>query len=108
LTSPASNLPKITLSKCGTRIASVLRVNQEEIVMRTKWDIRREGRAWRGGEGMKRFTSAPNKIEMIGGKLFSSDEDRVTMLGLLLENVGADAAVRLGDPAVWRAAVGDL
>ena len=27
------------------------------------------------------------------------------LLGLLLENVGADRAVKLGDPAVWRAAV---
>jgi hypothetical protein len=76
--------------------------------MKTKWDIRRDGRAWTGGEAMKRFTSVPDKIEMIGGKLFWSDKHRITMLGLLLENVGADAAVRLGDPAVWRAAVGDL
>jgi hypothetical protein len=30
---------------------------------------------------------------------------RVTMLALLLENLGADRAVRLGNPAVWRAAV---
>jgi hypothetical protein len=27
---------------------------------------------------------------------------------LLLENVGADAAVRLGEPGVWRAAVAKL
>jgi hypothetical protein len=32
----------------------------------------------------------------------------VTLLGLLLENVGVDRAVRLGDPKVWRAAVADL
>jgi hypothetical protein len=30
------------------------------------------------------------------------------MLGLLLENVGADRAVRLGNPDVWRAAVRSL
>ena len=30
------------------------------------------------------------------------------MLGLLLENVGADAAVHLGDPEVWREAVAAL
>jgi hypothetical protein len=29
------------------------------------------------------------------------------VLGLLLENVGVDAAVRLGDPQVWREAVAD-
>ena len=45
---------------------------------------------------------------MVEGKLFWSEEDRVNMLGLLLENVGADRAVRLGDPEVWRAAVSRL
>jgi hypothetical protein len=50
------------------------------------WDIRREGR----------------------GKFFASDEERLTMLALLLENVGTGAAVRLGDPAVWRKAIADL
>jgi hypothetical protein len=34
--------------------------------------------------------------------------ERLTLLGLLLENVGADQAVRLGNPEVWRAAVRDL
>jgi hypothetical protein len=38
------------------------------------------------------------------GKLFFSDAERVTLLGLLLENVWADRAVRLGDPEVWREA----
>lgn len=71
------------------------------------WDIRREGRAW-GEEAMARYQLAPEKIEMIRGRLFWSDEDRLAMLALLLENVGADAAVRLGDPSVWKAAVADL
>ena len=71
------------------------------------WDIRREGRAWRGN-ALDRYDLAPGKIELIYGKLFWSDEERLTMLALLLENVGADAAVRLGDPDVWRAAVADL
>lgn len=73
-----------------------------------KWDIRREGRVWTGTEGMQRFNLTPEKFEMYRGKLFWSDEDRVTLLGLLLENVGADQAVRLGDPAVWKAAVAAL
>ncbi|OLD22002.1 MAG: hypothetical protein AUJ01_01150 [Acidobacteria bacterium 13_1_40CM_3_65_5] len=63
------------------------------------WDIRREGRAW---------AYTPEKIEMVGGKLLADDEERLTLLGLLLENVGADAAVRLGDPNVWREAIGQL
>ena len=73
-----------------------------------KWDIRREGRAWTGDEGMQRFSLTPEKFEMYRGKLFWSDEDRVNLLGLLLENVGADQAVRLGDQAVWRAAIAAL
>jgi hypothetical protein len=72
------------------------------------WDIRREGRAWMGDEAMQRYNLTPEKFEMYQGKLFWSDEDRVNMLGLMLENVGADQAVRLGDPAVWRASVAAL
>jgi hypothetical protein len=72
------------------------------------WDIRRAGRAWQGGEGMARYRLAPEKIEMVKGRLFWSDEDRLTMLGLLLENVGIDAAVRLGDSGEWKAAVANL
>jgi hypothetical protein len=45
---------------------------------------------------------------MMDGKLLWDDEDRVKLLGLLLENVGADRAVRLGNAAVWRAAVAAL
>ena len=33
------------------------------------------------------------------------DEQRINLLGLLLENMGADQAVRMGDPAVWRDAI---
>jgi hypothetical protein len=72
------------------------------------WDIRGEGRSWRAGEAMDRYALTPEKLEMVDGKLLGSDEDRDMLLGLLLENVGADRAVRLGDPAVWRAAVAKL
>jgi hypothetical protein len=72
------------------------------------WDIRREGRAWVGQEAMQRFELTPEKFEMCRGKLFWSDEDRVHLLGLLLENVGAAQAVRLGDPAVWRQVIAEL
>ena len=50
----------------------------------------------------------PEKLEMVRGMLFAADEDRLTVLALLLENVGVDRAVRLGDAAVWRAAVANL
>ncbi len=33
------------------------------------------------------------------------ESDRLELLGMLLEMVGADKAIQLGDPAVWRDAV---
>jgi hypothetical protein len=72
-----------------------------------RWDIRREGRSW-GREALARYALAPEKIEMIAGKLLASDDERLTLLALLLENVGANEAVRLGDPDVWRAAIAAL
>lgn len=72
------------------------------------WDIRAEGRPWVKGEAMERYFMTPRKLELVHGKLLSSDEERELLLGLLLENVGADRAVRLGDPAVWRGAVDKL
>ena len=73
-----------------------------------RWDIRRTGRAWTKDEAMSRYELTPEKFEMIDGKLFWGDTQRLTLLALLLENVGVDQAVRLGDPAVWRAAIRDL
>jgi hypothetical protein len=72
-----------------------------------KWQIRRKGRTWRK-EALARWQLTPEKIEMAHGKLFYTDEQRLIMLGMLLENVGVDAAVQLGDPKVWRAAVAAL
>ncbi len=72
------------------------------------WDIRREGRAWEDGEAEDRWQLTPEKFEMMDGRLFLDEEQRLLLLGLLLENVGADAAVRLGDPNVWHAAVAGL
>jgi len=71
------------------------------------WDIRREGRRWSGDEAMARFGLTPEKFEMWDGKLFLSYMERVTLLALLLENVGADRAVHLGSPDVWRQAIRD-
>ena len=73
-----------------------------------QWDVRAEGRAWQGPEAMARYQLTPEKMEMTGGKLFWSEEERLNMLALLLENVGADQAVRIGDPSVWRAAIAKL
>jgi hypothetical protein len=73
-----------------------------------RWNIGREGRAWTADEAMGRYDLTPEKFEMDAGKLFWDDTQRLTLLALLLENVGADQAVRLGYPEVWRAAVRQL
>lgn len=73
-----------------------------------EWDIRRQGRAWNAGEIPRRYDLAPEKMELIEGKLFWTEEDRLIMLGLLLENVGIDKAIRLGNPQLWRAAIAEL
>ena len=72
------------------------------------WNIRRTGRRWVGNELRVRVDLLPEKFEVIDGELLWSDEERLAMLGAILEQVGADQAVRLGDPAVWRAAVASL
>ncbi len=77
------------------------------------FDIRREGRAWSKEEIEHKYLAPehpdePGKMELIHGKLFHTDAQRTTMLGWMLEMLGADTAVRLGDPDVWREAVEGL
>ena len=74
---------------------------------KSDWDIRREGRKWTKEEFDRRAYQAPEKIEFVGG-IFDGDEERMTVLAMLLENLGTDRAVRLGNPADWKAAVDDL
>ena len=77
-----------------------------------EWDIRREGHAWKSTEYEGRLDLMPEKLEVSRGRLLFDDEGPLLLLGLLLglllENVGVDAAVRLGNPAVWRAAVAEI
>lgn len=70
-----------------------------------RWDIRLKGRAWKGGEARQRYDLTPEKLEMWQGRLLWSTAERLRLLGLLLENVGAERAVRLGSLEVWRNAV---
>jgi hypothetical protein len=73
----------------------------------TEWDIRREGRQWRGEEFLKRVYQTPSKMEFKGG-IFINEQQRLTVLAMLLENLGIDKAVRLGKPDDWKAAVAEL
>ena len=54
------------------------------------WAIRREGKLL----NVERFMLAPEKLKLVDGKLFASEEQRMTMLALLLENSGVDRAVQ--------------
>ena len=76
--------------------------------MGVPWDIRREGRAWSRGELSERRELLPEKLEVWEGRLLWSEEERLALLAMLLENVGIDRAVQLGDPERWRAAISDL
>lgn len=67
-----------------------------------QWDIRREGRAWTADEFPDRWALTPEKYEMWDGKMLWSDEDRLNLVALLLENVGIDAAMRLAPKELWR------
>lgn len=77
------------------------------------FDIRREGRSWSREEIERKYLAdehpdSPGKMELVDGKLFHSEAQRLTMLGWMLEMVGTDAAVRLGDTQVWRSAIDAL
>jgi hypothetical protein len=70
------------------------------------WDIRREGRAWTAEEFITRADRLVElKLEVSKGKLFWSDETRRLILGMLLENVGRDEVVKLGDLSRWKEAI---
>jgi hypothetical protein len=71
------------------------------------WDIRREGRRWSHEEFDQRTSQAPEKIEYVDG-IFASDRQRLIVLGMLLENLGIDGAIRFGKLEDWKAAIEDL
>jgi hypothetical protein len=71
-----------------------------------EFNIQRQGRKWSRPEIEQKYHKlCPEKIELIEGRMFWTDEERLNMLGLLSENVGMDAAVRLGDAQLWKQAI---
>jgi hypothetical protein len=84
--------------------ASVLNVEDFDPA---EWKIEREGREWKGAEFDKRIYQAPEKIEYVGG-IFINEHQRRTVLAMLLENVGIDKAVQLGNVEDWKAALAEL
>jgi len=72
-----------------------------------EWDIRREGRRRSHEEFDEWIYQAPEKIEYVDG-IFASDRQRLIVLGMLLENLGIDRAIRFGKLEDWKAAIADL
>ena len=70
-----------------------------------KWDIHLDGRTWNRSEFDERWPLTPEKFELSDGKMFWSEEERIHLLGMLLEQVGAKKAVQLGDMKVWETAI---
>ena len=69
-------------------------------------DVRREGRGWTLAELKPRLTRLLDLwIEVSDGKLFRCERTRRAVLGMLLENVGMDEAVRLGALSRWKEAI---
>ena len=70
-----------------------------------KYNVTLAGRPWSGAEAQERYAELPLKPELIDGRLYFTQDERLEMLAALLEHCGAAAAVRIGDPDVWREAV---
>lgn len=70
------------------------------------WEIRRKGRQWSNEESQQRLYQAPEKIEFVAG-IFSSKRERLTVLAMLLENLGIDEVVKFGKLKDWKAAVAE-
>lgn len=65
--------------------------------------IGRTGRAWNPEEQARRRDQLPPgvSIEIHDGKLLATDPDRRLLAGMLLENLGIDEVIRLGNPETW-------
>ena len=59
------------------------------------WNIQQKGRSWVNEEMFARDEMIPvgARIEIHNGKLLSDDEARLTLLAMLLENLGLDKAI---------------
>jgi hypothetical protein len=70
-----------------------------------QWDIRREPRRWSNDEIRSRLELTPEHFEVFDGEMLFTEQDRVNLLGVVLEQVGIDAALRLAPNKLWREAL---
>lgn len=70
-----------------------------------EWQIGRTGKNWTGPEVLQKLNQLPGRLELVDGKLCFNEEERRTLLAGLLENVGMDEVLTLGDIQDWREAL---
>ena len=71
------------------------------------WDIRRDGRPWLHELSVRRVYKVPEEIEFVDG-IFASEQERLIVMGMLLESLGINRVVRFGKLEDWKAAIADL
>jgi hypothetical protein len=67
-----------------------------------------EGRRWTVDHWHSLSDVLPEKFEMIDGKLFWSERERLGMLAAMLEQVGLAKAVTLAPKALWLRALAQV
>jgi hypothetical protein len=67
----------------------------------SEWNIGRLSHEW-GEELPSRADLLPKQFGVIDERLTLSEEERITLLAILLELVGTDRAIQLGDATTWR------
>ena len=72
------------------------------------FDIGLEGRTWNVTRYYELDSVLPEKMELIGGKLFWSERERLGMLSAMLEQVGLREAVKLAPRELWLEALRQL
>ena len=70
-----------------------------------QWDIRRKARVWSDDEIRSRLELTPEHFEVFDGEMLFTAEHRLNLLGVVLEQVGIDAALRLAPKELWREAL---
>ncbi len=56
---------------------------------------------------MRRHDELPGRLEMVDGQLCLDQEQRLLLLGALLEHVGTARAVQMGPLKAWSAAIAE-
>lgn len=69
------------------------------------WHLSRQGRSWSADEMVAKLDLLPAKLEALGGKVCLTVEQRLVLLAALIENIGTDIVVALGDLDIWRASI---